>query len=131
MIPELARKWAAALRSGNYTQGKNRLRNDNGTYCCLGVLLDVLLKEPSPQMNVLPGEIQYALERYASLPDRIGDATGLHHEESCVFIAMNDTDGKTFKEIAEAVLNKYAPAETPADNSDAGNEQAAPSNEPV
>lgn len=33
----------AALRSGQYPQGKSRLRNAHG-YCCLGVLTDVAIK---------------------------------------------------------------------------------------
>lgn len=31
-------KWDAALRSGEYVQGKDALRDSNGRYCCLGVL---------------------------------------------------------------------------------------------
>lgn len=31
-----------ALRSGKYIQGRNRLCTDNGRYCCLGVMNEVL-----------------------------------------------------------------------------------------
>ena len=37
-------KWAAALRSGKYLQGRERLCGDEGgqlAYCCLGVTCDV------------------------------------------------------------------------------------------
>lgn len=37
MNPELKAMWIAALRSGEFDQGRGKLRNDNG-YCCLGVL---------------------------------------------------------------------------------------------
>lgn len=30
-------KWIAALRSGDFIQGKGHLLTDEGTYCCLGV----------------------------------------------------------------------------------------------
>ena len=40
MDPKLKRKWLAALRSGKYLQGRNRLRRGN-RFCCLGVLADV------------------------------------------------------------------------------------------
>ncbi len=44
MKKELRDKWVAALRSGNYKQGRQklhvRLGNDH-EYCCLGVLCDV------------------------------------------------------------------------------------------
>lgn len=35
---ELKDKWLNALKSGEFTQGKGKLRDDNGNYCCLGVL---------------------------------------------------------------------------------------------
>jgi hypothetical protein len=41
-------KWIAALRSGNYKQGKTQLRRDDETgseFCCLGVLCEVMGKE--------------------------------------------------------------------------------------
>lgn len=39
MDPELKQKWIAALKSGEYKQGKACLHNEEqGTYCCLGVL---------------------------------------------------------------------------------------------
>ena len=41
MTKELKKKWLDALRSGEYTQGRGRLRYAN-QYCCLGVLCDVV-----------------------------------------------------------------------------------------
>lgn len=41
MKKELKDKWIAALRSGEYKQGKARLKTDDGGYCCLGVLADI------------------------------------------------------------------------------------------
>jgi hypothetical protein len=38
---ELRQRWIAALKSGKYTQGRDHLRNDNNTHCCLGVLCDI------------------------------------------------------------------------------------------
>lgn len=38
---ELLNKWVVALRSGTYKQGRGRLRNANGEYCCLGVLCEI------------------------------------------------------------------------------------------
>ena len=40
MDPELKSKWISALRSGEYKQGKEYLR-DGDTWCCLGVLAKV------------------------------------------------------------------------------------------
>lgn len=39
--PEIKKRWLAALRSGKYSQDKDKLRGING-YCCLGVLCDVV-----------------------------------------------------------------------------------------
>lgn len=42
MDPELKQKWIAALKSGEYKQGKSCLHDvEQDTYCCLGVLNEV------------------------------------------------------------------------------------------
>lgn len=38
MDKELKAKWVAALRSGQYKQGKGKLLANDGAMCCLGVL---------------------------------------------------------------------------------------------
>ena len=43
MHKNVKEKWIAALRSGKYKQGRNNL-NNNGAYCCLGVLCEVFIK---------------------------------------------------------------------------------------
>lgn len=40
MNPEFKAKWVAALRSGEYKQCKNSLRQEDG-FCCLGVACDI------------------------------------------------------------------------------------------
>jgi hypothetical protein len=42
---EIATKWVAALRSGEYKQSKSVLRSKDDGYCCLGVLCDLYQKE--------------------------------------------------------------------------------------
>lgn len=42
---DIKQKWVAALRSGNYTQGKSCLHDIEGNFCCLGVLCDLYIKE--------------------------------------------------------------------------------------
>lgn len=44
--PEFKAKWLVALRSGDYPQGRNHLRSEQG-FCCLGVAADLLIKENS------------------------------------------------------------------------------------
>jgi hypothetical protein len=52
MKAELKEKWVSALRSGKYRQGKAALRgcagiglSDDDSFCCLGVLVDVVSPE--------------------------------------------------------------------------------------
>ena len=45
MLNPNAQKWVDALRSGKYTQGQNRLRSDDGKFCCLGVACDLYVQE--------------------------------------------------------------------------------------
>jgi hypothetical protein len=56
LTKEVMDKWIAALRSGQYNQGRGKLKSSNG-YCCLGVLCDVLPSEAgvwSSQVIVYP-----------------------------------------------------------------------------
>lgn len=46
MNPEIKAKWVAALRSGEYKQGRDSLRKGDG-FCCLGVLCDLYDSEHS------------------------------------------------------------------------------------
>jgi hypothetical protein len=39
--PDVKKAWLAALRSGEYQQGKGVLRSENDRFCCLGVLCDL------------------------------------------------------------------------------------------
>lgn len=48
MNQEIKSKWVAALRSGEYVQGKGRLRDTSRQevcHCVLGVLVDLYVKE--------------------------------------------------------------------------------------
>lgn len=45
MNTEIKIKWIEALRSGEYKQGIGMLKNNRGSYCCLGVLCDLYQKE--------------------------------------------------------------------------------------
>lgn len=46
MKPEVKKSWVEALRSGEYGQGKNLLKDETDTgnpqYCCLGVLCEIV-----------------------------------------------------------------------------------------
>jgi len=106
--------WVEALRSGKYTQGTERLRNEDGSMCCLGVLWDV----------THPGEWRHgSAEQWwarCELPDggsvefntSFGDEGeswfGLSEADQETLIMMNDggapfEDKKSFQEIADFI----------------------------
>ena len=111
-ISENVQKWVDALRSGEYKQGRGRLK-DNNSYCCLGVLCEVFKEEadleageeafyskgdevcfqtsPPFSINKLLGFKQF---------DGFGQVTNL-------FISLNDKDGKSFSEIADYIEEHY------------------------
>ena len=45
MNKEIAAKWTAALRSGEFNQGTGALRDMDDRYCCLGVLCELAVRE--------------------------------------------------------------------------------------
>lgn len=45
MNPEVKKKWLEALRGGEYLQGNGALHPTEDTFCCLGVLCDLYLRE--------------------------------------------------------------------------------------
>jgi hypothetical protein len=53
---EVKEKWLTALRSGEYEQTTQSLKND-GRYCCLGVLTDILLDRINGEWVVHPSGI--------------------------------------------------------------------------
>lgn len=80
---ETKAKWIAALRSGDYKQTKNALKNSySDSYCCLGVLCVVSGIEAGGYAypviaNLVPNWVRYS--------------------------KMNDAQGKDFNYIADCV----------------------------
>lgn len=116
MNPEIKKDWVAALRSGQYKQGQNRLHADD-RFCCLGVLCDITrpitggmwLELPqyrntnSPQLVFdfiipLPSGGQDRSTNF--LPTIVMRSCQLDGISEKQLIQMND-DGWTFAEIAD------------------------------
>lgn len=110
MKKEIKDKWVAALRSGDYEQGKYKAKIGN-KYCCLGVLIDVFLKEKGltwldrTTTKAFMGEdaINYAQSVY--LPKDVADWAALKTPIG-VYGKMNDFQNKTFNEIADFIEEK-------------------------
>jgi hypothetical protein len=116
----VTQKWVKALRSGEYKQGKGHLRNSDNTFCCLGVLCDLYIKETGNGQWVggmgyyqfLPpeGGLKYAL-----LPEVVQKWAGLDSIDPCVkppderpraLSSLNDL-GASFKKIADLIEKNY------------------------
>ncbi len=129
--PEVKEAWVTALRSGEYRQGQGRLRGGliHDCYCCLGVLVDLMVrKEVDGQVEVAwshpARDATYRLSSPATvsvigtIPTRI--AEGLisddvarliwegeprHHatwtDYQSRLTDMNDMQKKNFSEIAD------------------------------
>lgn len=120
MNPEVKAEWLAALRSGEFEQGKNRLAND-GKYCCLGVLCELAVRagvaekwvqHPDGAMKYghrnatdysdkESGVLPYSVQRWANMPDNNPDVF-LGNDAPYNLAALND-DGRSFDYIADAI----------------------------
>lgn len=71
MNQEVKTKWLAALRSGEYEQGREQLHyqsKSRESFCCLGVLCDLAFKEGVVTRHQYDDEV-----RYGDVPDPYGD----------------------------------------------------------
>lgn len=103
MKQEVKKAWTKALRSGEYEQGYFRLRNpETNSYCCLGVLCDVL-------ENQFPSIIEKTPEwrDYKSLPWIIKANLDIlskgDNDRISQLMAMNDSQTVSFETIADVI----------------------------
>lgn len=104
MKREVRDRWVAALRSGEYAQGRYGLCDSQGRYCCLGVLNDVMgnkyISEGGGSRSYLDSNLVAPI--YYSGTNVIWlEKQGLGAEDIPVLIKMNDVDGASFSEIAD------------------------------
>lgn len=103
LIPvEEARKWLAALRSGDYDQCQEQLAFDGG-FCCLGVACEV----GGIPYHSLDGNLPSAshLYKYLGREGKLCHMT-IRHEKSVsvsTLISCNDTLELNFKQIADII----------------------------
>jgi hypothetical protein len=117
--------WVDALRSGNYTQTQDTLcrvgdgPDGENTYCCLGVLLELIPAVTSNKIEDADNEGKMILEytydntgvpNCGRLPEAVTNIVELNlklgvvgdDDEEQILIGMND-DGSTFDEIADYI----------------------------
>jgi len=108
MNPQIKQKWVDALRSGEYQQGQNYLRTDNG-FCCLGVLCDLYGKENNVEWNLANNGHNYEFQDNGSiLPLSVMVWSGIEGQNPDIdngtetLSGLND-NGYTFIEIADVI----------------------------
>jgi hypothetical protein len=109
MKRSIARKWAAALESGEYKQGKGQLRKGD-KFCALGVLCNLHAQE-HPEIAAKQRFKSSYLGSSDLLPEEVQDWADMCSHDGYIYyntnlMHMNDVRGKTFPEIAK-VIRKY------------------------
>lgn len=102
MLNENAKRWVAALRSGQYNQCKKRLTNA-GRYCCLGVACAISPLDRKTWVHecTLPWEVM----DWLGIRDSQGEFGEAFGEALTI---LNDDKGLSFEEIADIIESEPA-----------------------
>jgi len=118
MHKEIAEQWVAALRSGEYQQGRGAL-HDGDTFCCLGVLCDLF---PGRQWSRTSKNAKHLCSAgecsdYSVLPESVRKWAGICDSsppgtETDSLAELNDGEGLsggqwTFHQIADLIEEKW------------------------
>lgn len=130
---ERVQLWVDALRSGEFRQGRDHLRNADGTMCCLGVACVVAIRggcevaeevrDPSPSRFAATadpdndGSTSYApdvVRRWFGFDLAEPRGLVLYDEGNnyVTAVSANDSHGWSFERIADAVEARYLAPET-------------------
>lgn len=106
MRKRLIDSWVEALRSGEYMQGKYRLKqirgNGSAAYCCLGVAAELFAEEFGIQAIENAGVFYFGEDSFR-LPAVIRAATGITLEQEKLLIHLNDIENYSFTAIADQI----------------------------
>lgn len=119
MNAEVKQEWLRRLRSGEYTQGKARLKrqNPNGqvTHCCLGVLCDIAVERGVVDVKIGRFGLHHFIDDISTdvavLPWKVQEWAGLAERGNRVYMGnttlatLND-NGVSFEEIADLIENE-------------------------
>lgn len=118
MNPKIKKQWIKALRSGDYKQGKEQLRNGENQFCCLGVLCNLHAKANSEfaKQQILPsqydgetGVLPLSVMKWAQIDFANPVVRYKGHEVSLAelndggYIGCRLEKPKTFKQIANII----------------------------
>lgn len=127
MNKAIKKQWVDALRSGDYSQGKHCLQDENNNFCCLGVLTDLYIKSHRHSLIEWSKDISYEndIPNYPALlpvdgksptseprqfeaerlPDIVAEWSGFNpaFEYNNMDLEDINDDGVTFDEIANII----------------------------
>ncbi len=122
---EVIREWVRRLRSGDYLQGRSvleKIREDGRSeFCCLGVLCRIAVEEglisskvlkvsPFNAVPIVEYGVTETLEGNSKLPTvGVQEWSGVNYLKCCKYAHMNDSEHKTFNEIANEVERDFSP----------------------
>jgi hypothetical protein len=111
MKPEIKEKWLAALRSGDYWQTQEALKDCIG-FCCLGVLCDIHKKETGTTQWLDGGHSDLYLGERTHLPSAVQEWAGLPDSGNKYSIGVGELAsandcGRDFEYIAQLIEKKY------------------------
>src|SRR5574337_1125403 len=116
MKKKIAEKWASALRSGAYKQGKNRLRSSSDKFCVLGVLCN-LHALAHPKIAATQDDktsymgsnsiLQYKVQKWANLHTPYGGINYSCTKHSGEDLAWLNDHGKSFNYLADFIEEKW------------------------
>lgn len=101
MDPTIKAQWVAALRSGEYRQGRHVLHNvDENTYCCLGVLCDLAVKAGvmSPGRREWNSSVGGDMEVYGVAGDRAAQGAVTLPVEVITWAGLEDSNPAVYVE---------------------------------
>lgn len=111
MKKSVAVKWVKALRSGKYKKGRFQLRRNDNSYCCLGVLCEVL------KIPAVKDELSYTyLDNNAILPDVAVELAGMRsncgelktrYRDAKDLATLNDRNTRSFRMIANCIEKNW------------------------
>jgi hypothetical protein len=103
MREDVKTRWLAALRSGEYKQGRKQLATEEGKFCCLGVLCEISGLKYDKDAAFPPK----AIIKWAGLEGQVDEENdpviNWRGESS---LALNNDYGKRFETIAN-LIEKY------------------------
>lgn len=105
-----AKKWVAALRSGNYKQGRGVLKSPHNEYCCLGVACELYRQEhPNARWSDLSAFMIGSVKAYQeALPIEVQEWLGLktslgQFSGGRTLAGLNDHYYASFDQIADQI----------------------------